>query len=38
VGVLDGEEFNRPDEGTVQGSIMTPPTQSITSPSSEAFH
>jgi RNA-directed DNA polymerase len=24
VGVLDGEEFNRPDEGTVQGSIISP--------------
>lgn len=24
VGVLDGEEFSRPDEGTVQGSIISP--------------
>lgn len=24
VGVLDGEEFSRPDEGTVQGSILSP--------------
>ena len=24
VGVLDGEEFNRPDEGTAQGSIISP--------------
>jgi len=37
-GVLDGEAYSEPDEGTAQGSIMTPPTQSLTSPSSEAFH
>jgi RNA-directed DNA polymerase len=37
VGVLDGEQFSKPEEGTAQGSIMTPPTQSITSRSSEAF-
>jgi len=24
VGVLDGEEFSRPDEGTAQGSILSP--------------
>jgi retron-type reverse transcriptase len=24
VGVLDGEEFSKPDEGTVQGSILSP--------------
>ena len=24
VGVLDGEEFNKPDEGTAQGSIISP--------------
>ena len=24
VGVLDGEEFSRPDEGTVQGSVLSP--------------
>ena len=24
VGVLDGEEFSKPDEGTVQGSIISP--------------
>ncbi len=24
VGVLDGEEFSRPDEGTVQGSVISP--------------
>ncbi len=30
VGVLDGEQFSKPGEGTAQGSIMTPPTQSIT--------
>ena len=24
VGVLDGDEFSRPDEGTAQGSIISP--------------
>ncbi|MCK5633886.1 MAG: hypothetical protein KAI06_02315, partial [Anaerolineales bacterium] len=24
VDVLDGEEFSRPDEGTVQGSVLSP--------------
>ncbi len=33
VGVLDGEEFTRPSEGTAQGSVMTPPTQRATSSS-----
>ena len=27
VGVLDGEEFSMPDEGTAQGSCLTPRTQ-----------
>lgn len=37
VGVLDGEEFVRPDEGTVQGSVLTPPTQLKTSPGAAGF-
>jgi len=24
VGVLDGQEFSKPDQGTVQGSIISP--------------
>jgi hypothetical protein len=30
VGVLDGEEYFEPEEGTAQGSVVTPPTQMTT--------